>query len=108
MPEADYRAISASLGRMRFRGERLTFKQLHELFAQEFELGFCCKAAHRPTANVHCFYHLWRMREMTGLPLWVSSAEAFEAYYSILRNCFTSGTRNVPKQLFENAHVRMK
>ena len=45
---------------------------------------------------------------MTGVPLYMTSAEPFEALYAIVRRCFTSGTRNVPMQIMENAFTRLK
>ena len=52
--------------------------------------------------------HLWRFREETGVPLYVTSAEPFEALYNIVRKAFAVGTRNVPKQIFENVNMRIK
>ena len=40
--------------------------------------------------------------------MWMWSAEAFEAVYSIVRRCYTSGTRNIAKQVLENGYIRMK
>ena len=40
--------------------------------------------------------------------MWAWSAEYFEAAYSIVRRCYKSGTRNVPKQCMENSYLRLK
>ena len=74
------------------------------LFAS-FRLG---KKPTLATANVHSFSHLGRMREETGVPLWVTSAEMFEAHYSVVRRSYHAGTRNVPKQVLENGFLRIK
>ena len=108
VPQADYAAVKAALHNTRLNRTRLSLEELHEIFYRDFELAFCTRDSHRPTPNVHTFYHLWEVRERTGLPLWATSAEIFEAFYAILRLCFTSGTRNVPRQLFDNGNMRMK
>ena len=56
---------------------------------------------------MHLFYHLWEFRRRTG-PLWMTSAEAFESYYAVVRRCYTCGTRNIPKQILENIFMRIK
>ena len=48
------------------------------------------------------------MREETGFPLHATSAEDFESYYAVIRRSYTSGTRNVPKQILENGFMRIK
>ena len=58
--------------------------------------------------NVHLFFHLWQARKQTGVPLWRTSAEPFEAMYAVARRCYFSGTRNVPKQIMENCYLRVK
>lgn len=64
------------------------------------------RAKHRATINVHVFHHLHLTRKKTG-PLYINSAEPFEALYAVVRRCYEPGTRNVPKQAFENSYMRI-
>ena len=48
------------------------------------------------------------MRKASGVPLYESSAEPFESLYSVVRQAYHSGTRNIPKQILENGFLRIK
>ena len=89
-----------------------TLEDIHDLFYIEYEMGFCRiktskGKAMRPTINVHVFQHLLESRRRTG-PLQRTSTESFEALYSVLRRCYRAGTKNTPKQAFENHYMRQK
>ncbi len=89
-----------------------TLEDIHDLFYKEYVQGFCRektkkgKALH-PTINIHVFQHLLESRRRTG-PLQRTSTESFEALYSVLRRCYRAGTKNTPKQAFENYYMRQK
>ena len=57
---------------------------------------------------MHCFLHLGRMREKTGVPLHETTTEPFEGVYSVSRRAYTSGTPNIVKQILENTYLRIK
>ncbi len=88
----------------------VTLDMLHLLFYKEFCKGFCTKTqvkAKKATINVHTFTHLLESRRRTG-PLHLTSAEPFESLYAVLRRCYRAGTRNTPKQMFENFYMKDK
>ena len=73
-----------------------------------FDLPIHNRSRHKAVGNVHAFAHLYRARVETGVPLWATSAEEFEAFYSVVRRSYVSGTRNVPRQILENTYLRIK
>ena len=78
---------------------------IHEYFYRQFMEGFCERMKEKATINVHTFMHLLESRRRTG-PLWSTSTEPFEALYAVIRRCYQSGTRNVPKQILQNFYSR--
>ena len=105
------RTAEASL--LRVSGKSLEdLQRLYYLYLKE---GFCCeknekkkKKARNATINVHCFaVHMLESRRRSG-PLQQTSTEAFESLYGVLQRCYTAGTRNTPKQCFENHYMKLK
>ncbi len=89
-----------------------TLEDIHDEFYKEYVAGFCKvktdkEKPMRPTINIHVFQHLLESRRRTG-PLQGTSTETFEALYSVLRRCYKAGTKNTPKQAFENHYMRQK
>ncbi len=86
-----------------------TMQDLHNLFYKTYQEGFCSrnlKKKLRPTINLHVFSHLQKSRERNG-PLCETSAEPFEALYSVIRrSCYRPGTPNTSKQILENYYLR--
>ncbi len=82
-------------------------RSLHRKFYNLFQEGFCVRAKERCTLNVHTFQHLEHARWTMG-PLWATSAEPFESFYSVLRRMYQPGTRNTVKQIMENFYLKTK
>ncbi len=82
-----------------------TLEDLHKMFYKHFEDGFCALPREKITINVHTFMHLLASRRRNG-PLWQTSAEDIEGLFAVLRRCFHSGTRNIPKQILQNFYLR--
>ncbi len=91
-----------------------SLEDLHRMYYDHFEDGFCQEKdekkkikAHNATINCHVFSHLLESRRRTG-PLQETSTEDFESLYAVLSRCYVAGTRNTPKQCFENHYIKQK
>ncbi len=83
----------------------LTLKDLHRLFYDGYQRGFCVKSADKARINVHTFSHLEQIRKRKG-PLGRFSTEPFESLYAVMRRCYRTGTVNTSKQAMENFYMR--
>ena len=82
-----------------------SLEELHDEFYRLFDEGFCNNIKEKVVPNAHTFHHLLESRRRCG-PLPTTSAEPFEAIYSILRRCYRAGTRNTPKQILQNFYIK--
>ena len=83
----------------------LTLKDLHRLFYDGYQRGFCVKAKEKVRINAHTFSHLEEIRKRKG-PLGGFSTEPFESLYAVMRRCYRAGTINTSKQAMENFYMR--
>ncbi len=91
-----------------------SLEDLHRMYYNFFEDGFCQEKdekkktkARNATINCHVFSHLLESRRRSG-PLQETSTEDFESLYAVLGRCYVAGTRNTPKQCFENHYIKQK
>ncbi len=82
-----------------------SLKELHRLFYNGYQRGFCGKPAEKVRINTHTFSHLEEIRKKRG-PLWRFSTEPFESLYAVMRRCYRPGTVNTSKQAMENFYMR--
>ena len=84
--------------------------KLYERMSESFLTAMDCpRKKNKPSVkpNAHCLFHLYYYRMRTGVPLYVTSAEAFESSYAPQQRAFWKGTKNVPKQILENTYSRL-